>query len=326
MSTSRGPSLDVLRDPNLAKLIGITGVGLMAWLIAKATPTLDVPGGWAVTGAVRDLTKELGWSPSKFISETRSLQAAGLIVIAKGQRLGKGMGSAQNRYFLTHEEWLPSPHRPTGGDNPSVDGNGSLQNRSFQNQHRHLVPVSSPGVSALETSTHPVVVPLSTTAGSADVPNVETPPVGEPVGFLQKALARVGWVGPTPAGDPAVLAAVANHLADHPERWSRPGGMLNSLVRQNGLETFAKVEKCLPSDPSGALAQHGATTDAPHMMSFQEYTALTIEYPEWEQAVHIEAQRVASMEGIKVTAGLWRTVALRIPVPSAQTETVDRTS
>jgi hypothetical protein len=71
-------------DPDLVRIIGVTGMGLMTWIVSKAEPATDVPGGWVLAGSVRDLCAELGIGAGKWASETKALHAAGLIHIEPG--------------------------------------------------------------------------------------------------------------------------------------------------------------------------------------------------------------------------------------------------
>lgn len=321
-------------EPDLARLIGVPALGLLVWLISKAEPAPDVPGGWCVAQPVAELTRELSWGKSRFTSEMKSLRAAGLIEVDPGIRLGEGGGSTPHRYFLTYSPDLPgAPNGPTSGP-------GSRQTRYGNSRFGSVAPVDDvPGdnrhLSAVRSGNRGEQPVANATS---DEPNVGMPPelatpatdafkqqqdLRDVPKFALSALEAVGWVGAPPQVEPdmwPVVAAVAQHLAGNQTRWPRAAGMLSTLIARDALLAFAQREGV---DPTGAVRAKTEVADSPAMMPFAEYTQACIDYPEWEAVITVETERRARHLGVPTTMALRRTVALEIPPGSVTASNAD---
>lgn len=326
-------------DPDLVQLIGVDGLGLMVWLVGRAEPATDYPGGFCVSGSVRDLCTQVGWHHTKFAGQMKALHAMGLVWIQPGMRFGRGGGSTPQRYFVLHSPDLTSPGPNRGSRFTDVF------NRDVQNQHpqssgdnvvhrdrRHLIAapfidgealepddgtmemsgfgMSSKSDDVLLTSHHqqvPVGGAETRTSKIGDVrPTVEA--IAPP--FAVNALKAVGWVGAPPAVDDwDLLAAVALHIASQKDRFRNPAGFLRRLVDQEALTAFSSAESLKTSSAEEA--------NETAIMPFAEYTRTCIDNPGWEQVVSTEALRRAQVLGVPLSMALKRTVALEIPLLSA---------
>jgi len=313
------------------RLVGVAGLGFMVWMVAKSEPATDVPGGWVVTGSIRGLSGELGWGLTKFIAETKSLHAAGLIEIVPGMKLGRGGGSTPQRYFLTHSPDLHTPRGPVGGSRFRDSYFGNSQNENVQSSgdnfiHKHLVaaPVTLLRENSAHTDLHVSEIETSTKSGTSVVEDLQQQQVlGEPKTgasmdadipesaqakapkFVREVLHRLGWVGPPPAVDDwDLLSVVGVHLEKERNRFRNPPGFLKKLIEQEGLLTFAQAER-LPMGPKDEPSSP--------VMPFSEYTQKCIDSPEWEVLVELAATRRASASDSRVSMMLKRTVALEIP-------------
>lgn len=133
--------------------------------------------------------------------------------------------------------------------------------------------------------------------------------------FLRDALTSIGWVGPPPPGDPALVAAVARNLHTS-GRWTNPAGQLNRIAHAGQLEAWAMRENLLTADPTGAQAAWLDTAERAAMMSVTQVTDLRADHPDWYAQVVVEAQRVANQTGERFGMALIRTVALSVPLPA----------
>ena len=313
--------------PDIARRIGINGIGLMTWLVSKAESAVDVPGGFCASGTVHDLCKEVGWSSGKWSAETKALQGAGLIVVDRGLRLGRNGGSTSNRYFLTHHPSLVVPGGPVGNSRFRDAYLRDLKNRDpergvdkdIHRGGRHLVSADSPDEEGppgqfdisnneISSKNDTSVVDFRSNQQQQDLEGVknETPAPK----FVTRALASVGWVGPPPAvADVEILVAVCIHLSGQRGRFTNPAGFLKRLIDNDALIGFAMTER-LPIVTSDDAE---ASTSMPH----EEYTRNCINYPGWERAVTTEAARRVQMLGIPLSMALIRSVASEIPINEA---------
>lgn len=298
-----GPSVEPLADEELCRLVGMTGIGLMVWLVTQSSPTPDVPGGYAVTASVAELKSRLGWGSSRLTAELRGLQVAGLIYVEPGKRYGRGRPSTSNRYFLTHEPHLAYP-QPRGPNPPQP------RFRDSHNGKEHLVVVSSQ---------EPLQNPETRQQGGVFV---DESLKQQQAKFLTNSLAAIGWVGPPPDGDAVSIAAAAQHLAKS-KGHKNPPGFLRYLCESGSLESYLMREGVLAADPS--KAQERSLDASPELLPYEELVSRQISNPAWYDAVVAEATRQAQMEGEPVSMTRIRAVALRFeggedfPVPVSGT-------
>lgn len=289
-----GLSLEPLADEDLCRLVGLPGIGLMVFLITQASPTADVPGGYAVRLSIAELKEKLGWGSSRLNAEMRGLTVAGLVHVEAGKRYGRGRPSTSNRYFLTHEPHLNYPQN--NGPKPRQTHFGNSYNGKD-----HLAVVSSQdSLPNPETGTQEGVYVVDKS-------------LQQHTKFLTNSLAAIGWVGPPPTkGDPVSIAAAAQYLSKSKSQ-KNPPGFLRYLCDSDSLEGFLMREGVLKSDPNGV--QERSLDSSPQLMPYPEIVQRQIDEPDWYDAVVAEATRQARMAGIPLTMTLVRTVALRFVDP-----------
>ena len=311
---------DVAADMDLAALLGTESFGLLIRLCHIARPAGDLPGSWVVDHTQAELATHLGCARNTLARQLRLLTDAGVLHLERGRRLGRGMGTTNDRYFLAVVPGMTLPQSPAPtppgarrGTDPQVDtrlGVTTLHSRALKDSAvkpgapQPSVPSATAGSTVHGAGT---VSDLTDEFSSHDdTPEHPNPPAVDAPGgspLLALALARIGWEGPPPVTDvPAVVAAVATWLARETSIGNK-AGYLNRLIRAGDLERFA--------------TERGLVTaqDTVNRMPAPEFVALKRAHPDWAARVEEAARQLAAERGVPVRMAVLCEAALTIPLP-----------